>query len=231
MNCKTSKGVLLTVLSCALLVELLSGCATFDTYHRVPLSTAETAWLKPKIEAALSRQNCIEYMYVFGSGSRKRLAIVIEAKPLLINEHEPDAARLRQIAAVNAEAEADCLKAVKALSRDPAFPAVCEVFVSSQRFIAEPFAVSVSGTKTVNGSQTQFFGVTSCSYMFASGIQHCGLQPPDIRELLFACRITRDALVAGDAPVVTHRNGVRADGLRKGFYMRYRSPTFLAPDP
>lgn len=186
--------------------SFLSGCASWE---HVPLSTADANYFKLKIEAALPGENHVDTIYLRGKGPKKEVHIALRAKAIVDSIDEP-----------NIEAEADCLKVIKAMSGDSLIPAD-EIFITSSRLMAKPY--SVTGIKNTEGS-TSLFSSAFYHYKTAAGIESTPTPfPENTHEILFSCRITKDGLLKGEDPEVLHRNGVRTSGVSKGMKIRYIS--------
>lgn len=184
------------VIICAFLAAFLSGCASVKS---VPPSPVETAYFLSKVETALSSTNQIVSM-VF-RGSTKELNIILKPKPGKDSY---------------ADAEADCLAVVKAMSNDPLIPQLGAVRITTQRNYShqEASTVTIQQNVTVVGSQgTQ-------TYSTPITIKDGGFYTI---EIMFHCRINRSDLLQGKAPEVLHRNGRRASGVMKGFHMLFQS--------
>jgi hypothetical protein len=160
----------------------LAGCASL--LH--PLPDNEATYYRQKIEPALGSNDCITAMQVLMVKDHKRLAIItLNMEPM--------------------NAETNCLKAIRALSRDPLIPPADLINVK---------VVCSAGSRVVQQALPTYTVMTKYGPM--TGPQRYASETVAATKTVFSCVITREALIGGENPDVVIRDGIYVSGPNLG---------------
>jgi hypothetical protein len=154
---------------------ILAGCAGLSQP-----APGDVGYLHQKIEKAVGSARCIKRMVILNQ----------KGHTLIITLQVPGSSE-----------EADCLKAMKALSLDPEIPAVDAIVVSSEQ---------MQDIKL--GSQLLRAGLSG-AVQGAAGVRDPSSSQQSREEVIsFSCKATRSALLKGEEPEIFLRNKVYVSG-------------------